>query len=99
MKDLRICGSCYNLVTATDNTVTCPRCKGDLEPEPADRLRKFIEHGTEPTKKGVKLNEAQDAASKVLGELQLLQLHLDQHHRDWQDCCDVCCQHETHGGY
>lgn len=65
-----ICGSCYTLITAEENAVECPRCKGALNPTSHQRLRKFIDNGTDPTSKGIRLQDAQKAATEVLGKLE-----------------------------
>lgn len=69
MNDLRTCGSCYNLVTAEEGTSVCPRCRKALEPTSEELLQRFVDHGTDIFKNGVKLQEAQKAAANVLARL------------------------------
>lgn len=67
--EMSICGSCYNLIATPKHGNECPRCQEALEPTPEDRLRKFIRYGTDTTRKGVPLSDAQKAAAKVLEKL------------------------------
>lgn len=66
-----ICGSCYTLVTVEDKfrVTTCPRCKGTLQPTSEQVLGRFVENGIDPTNKGVRVKDAQNAAKAVLDKL------------------------------
>jgi hypothetical protein len=88
--EMVICGSCYTLVSEPDKSQaqTCGRCKGDLHPNSESRLRKFVEHGSDPTRKGVKLKDAQAAAAEVLGLLLHERTKLHLHHLG--DNCSGC---------
>lgn len=66
---MQLCGSCYTLVQAEDRDHLCPRCRDPLEPDAIERLEQFVANGTDPTKRGVKLSDAQRAAREVLDKL------------------------------
>jgi len=64
-----ICGSCYTMVGAQEQE-QCPRCNEPINPTSEQKLRRFIDHGINPTDKGVPLRDAQAAAAEALGKLE-----------------------------
>lgn len=61
-----MCRSCYEFVDVDDLTQECPRCGGPLRPDALMTLKKFAEHGNDPTYGGVPLPQAQRAADEIV---------------------------------